>query len=69
MRILVDRLTSPDNDGNRATYMELSCDKDEVNNLPTSGIANGSNVIVTDEETPAVTVKFFSEKTGKWIDP
>lgn len=68
MRELVSRYIEADNDGNPISYVELACDVTEVNALPTTGIADGSNVLITDTTTPAVTVKFFNEMNSAWVE-
>lgn len=67
MRTLMSRLLAVES-GGQVCYVELACDVTEVNALPTTGIADGSNVLITDTETPAVTVKFFNEMNSAWVE-
>ena len=68
MRELYSKFLEPDTDGNPISYVELACDVTEVSALPTTGIADGSNVLITDTTTPAVTVKFFNEMNSVWVE-
>ena len=61
MRILVDRLTSADADGNRAVYQEIAGTSSE--SKPT-GLASGS--IFNEVDTGKV--YFYNEATGSWVE-
>ena len=64
MRKTVTKLYGPDAEGRFFEYFEGYCDSTEVEGLPTELVADGSNVITSDEGD----WYFFNEKTKTW-DP
>lgn len=60
MRKTTSKLFGPDENGNFYEYFEGYCDSSEV--MPTNLIADGSNVIRTDNGN----WDFFNEKSQSW---
>lgn len=52
---------SPTN-GNAVYYIEGACVSDDLNDLPTEGIAMGSKMYIVDDKEE----QFFNEKTESW---
>ena len=62
MRKLKDIIKTVE-DGTLMHYLEVACDSSEVSDLPTDGVIDGSNALITN----TADVYFFNEKTSAWV--